>query len=163
MFDKENPIPVEKFGRDHWSLLGYIESVCVEMKGFQVGFDPCMRQFKHSVIGLRLALHCPWPKRVRKASPQLEPYDDAIETKYGTRLGDGTRLNGHDDWDCVHDMMAAGFFTTTDFEKIDGGEVLHLSLLGTEMANQLRYHKSNGGSFANFIPKFLEKPLGNVA
>lgn len=163
MFDEEDRIiPVEKFGRDHWLTVSYIEAVAVEMGGFQVGFDPCMRQFKRSVIGLRLALHCPWPKRVRRAAPALTPDPDA-ETKYGTRLKDGTVVPGHDDWDCVHDLMAAGFFTTKDFEKIDGGEILHLSLFGTEVANQLRYHKSNGGSTANFIPKFLERPLGDVA
>lgn len=155
-------IPLEKFGRDHWLLVTYVEAVSVEMNGFQVGFDPCMRQFEHSIIGLRLTLRCPWPARVRRASAMMVPDKDA-ETKYGTRLPDGTRVAGHDDWDCLHDLMEAGFFTTKDLEKIDGGEVLHLSLFGVEVANQIRYHKSNGGSTANFVPKFLEKPLGNVA
>lgn len=43
-FTMDDSIPVAYCGKNHWSLLAYIETVMVECGGFDVGFDPRMTQ-----------------------------------------------------------------------------------------------------------------------
>ena len=76
-----------RFGRDHHSTLLYIESRCVDHRG-TVDFR-----------NLRT-------NRVRHPGRYA---DMAWDTKYGTRLADGTVLPEHDDHDCIDDMIACGW------------------------------------------------------
>ena len=66
-----------------------------------------------------------------------------------TRLNNGTVVEGHDDWCCVQDMEAAGIVSG---EPLEPGAVLHLSEAGTALVAELRKHKADGGTFANFKP-----------
>jgi len=140
----EDLIPEEKFGRDHWSMLAYLETVAVDCAGFQVGLDAYMRHTRrhHRVM----PQECPQPKRAKKV---LAQFVLTMQPEHGTRLKDGTVLGDHDDFDCLQDLYAAGYFLATT-DGVQPGVVLHLSAKGQRVASLLRAHKSAGGAFRNF-------------
>lgn len=120
------PIPMARFGKDHWSTFAYLESRCVDHQGVldarRMRCDPDRHpQFAHSGVG----------------------------TKYPTRTKKGDVKN-HDDWDCLDDCEVLGLIKNT-------GTNLHpvykLTALGSQIAGQLRKHKSDGGNFHSFAPK----------
>lgn len=61
----------------------------------------------------------------------------------------GFMLDGHDDWDCLDDLEAAGF---VDVVSLSNGKV-RMTEAGLQMAGQLRRHKAKGGQFAGFTPE----------
>jgi len=86
--DRIDRVLPEMFGRNHDSLVLYIETVCVDARGY-----PDLRR-----------LSC---------NPERHPQFVAAgsggwSVKYSTTLRDGTELPGHDDWDAVDDLVAAG-------------------------------------------------------
>ncbi len=150
--DKDQIFPEAMFGKDHWSTLAYAETVMVDMNGFQIGLDAHMRSNRRNY---RVMLsECPKPKRVRQTG-SLAVASTAAE--HGTRLRDGMVIAGHDDWSCVQDLAAAGYFRIGDKvitdEDVQPCATLHLSEKGRRILNELREHKSNGGTFSDFQPK----------
>lgn len=143
-FTKDAIIPPSAWGKDHWSTLAYAETVMVESSGFQVGSDARMRQGRRNfrVMGEQ----CAAPRR-----PTSGGVAQVMDDSHGSRLNDGTYVPGHDDWHCIQDMAAAGFFTVGQ-EGVQPGVTLHLSELGAGVSNALRAHKRAGGYFANFKP-----------
>lgn len=146
-------VPVNLFGKDHWSTLAYIETVMTDLGGFQVGFDPRMRQNRRSYRVM--TEQCPKPRRATMANAmQWGGWDN----KYSTVLKDKTMIENHDDWACVQDMAEAGFLEVFDTTKkrtataadCEPGTLLHLSPLGRATSNKLREHKAGGGTFSNF-------------
>lgn len=141
-------VALEKFGKDHWSTLAYAETVMVECKGFQVGFDPRMRQCRHHYRVMRE--QCRSPKRPTSAPDHRCMW----KPEYATVLNDGSMVEGHDDWHCIQDMINAGLFSldgkAMEVGDCEPGVVLHLSDLGRDYVNQLREHKARGGSFGTF-------------
>lgn len=135
-------VPMNKWGKDHWSTLAYIETVMVEVQGFQVGFDARMRQKRRTFRVMHE--QCPQPKRPSRGGMGIP-----MEPKYGSRLNDGTSLEGHDDWDCVQDMAVEGLFTV-GVEGVEPGATLQFSEKGLNLAQALRKHKIGGGVFGNF-------------
>ena len=125
----EPAAPVERWGKDHWSTLAYIETRIVDHKG-----EPNREQMRCDV-----AIH---PQFANRANRGLLP-----DKKYPTRLNDGTELPGHDDWSCMDDAEAVGFV-------VNNGTGLHrvyaLTDAGTEVCNALREHKRKGGNFGEF-------------
>lgn len=139
--------PVERFGKDHWSLLAYVESCCVDGTNGQgqLRRDPmrCNPQNHRMVAG---------------------PYShgDLWEQRYSTRLAGffespdrndpekaiaaGLQLRDHDDWDCLDDLEAAGFI---EVRSLVNGYV-SMTDKGREVAARLRAHKAGGGMFAHF-------------
>lgn len=154
-FRADDCIPIEMWGRDHWSTLAYAVTQMVECSGFQVGFDPRMRaNRRHFRV---MWEECPRPKRSAPATSF--GYGPLPVGKYGTRLADGSEVDGHDDWCCLQDMAKAGLFAALDeggaprpCDDVDvqPGAVLRLSPLGLEVAAALRAHKIAGGGFAAF-------------
>lgn len=147
-------IPIEKFGRDHWSMLGYMETVMVECAGFQIGYDPRVRSNRTHWRVMRE--QCPKPLRPMKA-PDLgyQP----MKPEHATRLIDGTTAeNFHDDWCCVQDMAKTGLLMlkgetqACSVEDIEPRVFVVLTPLGEQIAAQLRQHKMKGGVFATFCP-----------
>lgn len=138
----ENYIPMSNWGKDHWSCLGYIESVITECSGFQVGSDARMRQGRYH---FRIMFEeCPHPRRPSKA-----PFAIPMEPKHGSRLKDGSFVEGHDDWHCVQDMANEGLFVEM-VGDVEPKVMLHLSDKGRTLAEKLRKHKGSGGSFGTF-------------
>lgn len=84
------PVSIDRWGRDHKSTLLYVESRCVD-EGGTVDF----RQMR-----------CHWSRHPHYRTGGHADRDGA---GYGTRLGDDTTLEHHDDWDCVHDFVWHGF------------------------------------------------------
>lgn len=111
-------IDIERWGRDHWSTLLYIEDICTNGDGEPV--SERMRQ---------------WPGRPRRGKCRL-PWTPPCKG-YPTRLNDGTEVTEHDDFDCVDDMVCAGL---VEWHGTGLRPVLTLTELGWAMASALRRH-----------------------
>jgi hypothetical protein len=128
-------VQMSEFGNDHWSLLAYVETLCVDSRGNGIG----------EIDKRRLSCN---PKRhpvhaVNEASG-VRWKDD-----YSTRLAEGAKpVLGHDDWDCLDDLEAEGLIEI--MSEANGFVVL--SDRGRELASRIRAHKSKGGSFSTFRP-----------
>lgn len=142
-FRPDDLIPVEFWGKDHYSTLAYIETVMVDCGGFEVGVDPRMRSnrrnFRVLMDGNRK------PRRPGSSRWQMAV---AMEPKHSSYLKNGATSENHDDWCCVQDMVGAGLVTG----DVEPGAVLHLSPLGQRFVVQLREFKATGGNFAEFVP-----------
>ena len=119
---------ISKWGKDHWSMLAYLEIRAVEHEG--------VIDRKHMRTNPESHPHLIWIK---------ELWDD----KYSTRLKAGATMRGHDDWDCMDDLEEAGFIRNvgTGFHR-----AVSFTKQGISLAHKLRVHKANGGTFATFNP-----------
>lgn len=133
-------IPAMAWGKDHWSTLAYVETVAVECQGFQVGSDSRMRSNRRN---FRVMQACPRPRR-----PGPRAAGIVMSDGHGTRLKDGTLVDGHDDWNCLQDLAEAGLFTLAA-SGVEPGVTLHLSAKGQAWCAALRAHKQNGGMYSN--------------
>ena len=129
-------IEIKQFGKDHWSLLAYVDTRCVDHKEV---LDIVHLRTKHPAIATTPLGQNMW------------------EPEYGTRLKgywkeDGTKdeskkLLDHDDHDCLDDLEKAGLLT-------DVGTMINpfaaLTKEGWRIATLLRQHKAAGGQFADF-------------
>lgn len=136
-------VPPALWGKDHWSLLAYIETVIVDCGGFHVGFDPRMRQNRRNFRVM--SEQCINPKRPGPPSRGIP-----MDPKYGTRLNNNSFIENHDDWMCVQDFINAGILEGAD-SSLEPGDVLYLTEQGRVLANRLREHKAAGGSFSKFL------------
>ncbi len=154
MIPNDDYIPLAKFGKDHWSTFAYAETVMVDNKGFQVGFDGRMRQGRaHYRV---MSEQCHEPRRQKHAG-----HDSAqvMRREHSTRLRNGDQVEGHDDWHCVQDLVNAGLMGTKRHDGIvlplvdnmEPGVTLHLTTTGERCLIALRVHKSNGGNFGDFV------------
>lgn len=84
-------IPRDKWGPDHRSTLLYIETRLVDGDGRPQNDKMRTNPRRHKALQGRIAGMMRWS-------------DD----EYSSRLANGDRESGHDDWDCVDDMIAAG-------------------------------------------------------
>lgn len=141
-------VPMDQWGKDHWSTLGYVEAVSVENAGFQVGSDPRMKTNRRHT---RVLAACPRPKRTAGFTLGV-----VMEPEHATRLKDGTQIPNHDDWACLQDFVGAGLFQHG--AEVEPKKVLKLSERGLALTAALRAHKADGGSFATFDPMGLELP-----
>jgi hypothetical protein len=133
------PIPIEKFGKDHWSLFAYIETRCVDHKGI---LDKNHMRCKNEAAAAGRTYPGSYPSWDPKYGTRLKGY-----FKDGGENDESLKLPEHDDLDCFDDLEAAGLIENM-------GTGLHpaakLTKYGHEIAGKLREHKANGGYFANF-------------
>ncbi len=144
-------IPFDRWGKDHWSTLAYIETRIADRKG--------RLNVEHMRCDPRL--HRAFTNRANIDSPG----------SYPTVLADGSKLDRHDDWSCAEDAIALGLLTMDDEEAVERGNhydapdeflpgrspKFSLTPRGLEVAALLRAHKASGGSFSTFR---LESPAG---
>lgn len=118
-------IPMDQWGRDHWSTFAYVETRIVEHKG--------VLDIRH--MRCDPSLH-PLLAHAGSHSSKLHP----------TRLRVGTQAQ-HDDWSCLDDAEAAGLL-----RNIGTGmnRVYALTDAGHHAAAALRRHQAQGGGFAGF-------------
>jgi hypothetical protein len=124
-------IEPKRWGRDHWSLLGYI-ATC-----FDGEID-------------RRKLRCN-----ENRHPMLAHCHSAWKDEWSTRLkstpeGEHIKAIGHDDWDCLDDLEAAGMVNV--FSLVNG--FVRLTEYGSRVAFRLRQHKEKGGNFGDFVFRF---------
>ena len=138
-------IPMNRFGKDHWSTFAYVETCCVDAN---VGEH--MGKLQHSRMRSNGNTH-----------PLLNANGLAWRPEWGTRLFGyfeakkkqedvnalGLVLDTHDDWDCLDDLEVAGL---VDVINLTQG-VVKLTSKGLLVAAQLREHKAKGGQFAGFV------------
>lgn len=146
-------VPMNLWGKDHWSTLGYVESVSETNAGFQVGADPRMKTNRRHA---RVLQACPRPKRSSGFLPGV-----VMDPAHATRLKDGTQVENHDDWACLQDFVAEGLFQFG--AEVEPKKVLRLSERGLALTAALRAHKINGGTFATFDPSVVELPEAPTA
>jgi hypothetical protein len=144
-------IPMEQWGKDHFSLLAYVESRCVDHGG--------RPDFDHMRANPATHPHHIGPNVARGMRGGLLKW----EPSYGTRLKgfwnpdkteDPTKqLPDHDDWDCWEDMEAEGLIKDAGTGM---NPIAKMTEKGLEIAALLRAHKAAGGNFAGFADKFSE-------
>lgn len=136
-------ITPQKFGKDHWSLLAYIEDRCV-----------------HGDDGIgklsRIRLRCnpkthptqscgnPWSPNYAtrlKGFFQFDERNDLVKA-----CNAGLQVHEHDDWDCVDDLEAAGYIEI--LSMING--YVSMTELGQSTVASLRKHKADGGMFDTY-------------
>lgn len=126
-------IPMSKWGKDHWSTLLYIESICTDGKG--VPSAERMRQ---------------WPGRPRRG---VAAYGSSLmmppQGEYPTRLKDGTEVREHDDFDCAADMEAEGL---VEWHGTGLHPAFKLTDRGWKIAHALRRHVSESKPSVSFDP-----------
>lgn len=123
---------IDQFGRNHWLLLQYVEC----LGGREI--DPRKMRCNPNTHPQFVDGHLPW-------APQ-----------YGTRLRDPSKggfaseLN-HDDWDCLSDLVVAGFVEPVL------GMMVTLTRTGHDVLEQIRQWRRDGGeSLDDFTPAVLK-------
>lgn len=119
----DGPVPVELWGKDHWSTLMYIETRCVDHDG--VPHRDHMR--------CNATIHPGLGGRGEGTSP--------------TRLNNGTEIAEHDDWSCVEDAEVAGF---VEWQGTGINPVFRLTDEGWRVTHALRRHRAAGERVAEF-------------
>lgn len=146
-FAPDDLIPVEYWGKDHYSTLAYVETIMVDCAaGFEVGLDPRMRANRRNFRVLLEGRRSP-----RRPSSTSWKMARTMDPKHTSFLKLGATSEDHDDWSCLQDMAAAGLFTDKA-DCVEPGNMLHLSDLGKRFVTELREFKASGGSFGQFAP-----------
>ncbi len=118
----------EKWGKDHWSLLAYFETRCVDFSG--------------SIEFVRMRIN-----------PKFHPVRSGDwHSSYGTRLNDGSIPNSnHDDYDVMEELEKYNFI-----QNIGSGinPVIKLTKIGKKTVDALRSHKASNKNYNTF--KMLE-------
>lgn len=143
---RDSYIPLELWGVDHWSTLAYIETVIIDHGGFPIVYNARMR---HGRRNFRV---------MQEGREYFQKKTNGIpmDSEHGSRLSDGRIALGHDDWHCIQDFAEVGLLSVGPDEIDVGCEPFKLSQIGRELCNQLREHKSNGGTFKTFKQKVFQ-------
>ena len=133
----EPGIEMSRWGKDHWSVFAYIESLCVDYP------DGIARPDRRR-MQTNPARH-PGLVGVMTVGTVLDA------TEYGIRLAGGKELPGayYDEWDCIDDLEWYGLVRSMGTGI---NPEYRMTEKGMCMAAQLRTHKANGGQYANFTP-----------
>ena len=145
-------VPMERWGRDHWSTLAYIETRIVDHRG----------RIEHDHMRCDVNRH---PQMFAAKRRGLLLGTLPGQRKYPTMLRGNVELPDHDDYDCLDDMIAAGLVEAhmppppagTLITGLVESEMMTratftLTGAGQAMAARLREHKGSGGSWASFVP-----------
>lgn len=139
------PTPVSCFGKDHWSLLAYVESRCVDgNKGVGTLARPHLRANPATHPLLAHATPTGWKDTYSTRLKGFFAFDERADVDKA--MNAGLMLRGHDDWDCLDDLQDAGF---VEILSLANGQV-RMTDAGLDAAAQLRRHKARGGMFASF-------------
>lgn len=145
--DDTPAVPITAFGKDHWSLLGYIGTCCENRDG---GIGELNKE------------------RIR-CNPESHPMhavrrmgERTWKPSYGTRLAGfwkeggetdpALQLPDHDDWDCLDDLEAAGIIEVLS----EANAFVRITEAGLQVYGALCEHKAAGGNFSEFrwpLPK----------
>lgn len=132
-----NFIPLEQWGKDHWSTLAYLETVTVDYRGL--------------VDNRRMRCN----PRLHRRFAHLNQFGQVVDSsRYPTTKA--SDVQQHDDWSCLEDLVTAGlvkaYWRVRYPERSFGGAQAKVELteLGLKITAELRAHKARGGSFTHF-------------
>lgn len=120
-------VPLDQFGKDHWSTFAYIECRAVD--------DGGAPNIKH--------MRCD-----KDRHPQFAHAGCDNGVKYPTIAKTG-KIENHDDWDCLDDCEVLGLIENMGTNL---NRSYKLTTLGQTIAAQLRKYKADGGNFGTFVP-----------
>lgn len=137
------PVEIGRWGKDHFSLLAYVEDRCVN--------------------AVTSASYARLEARRMRVNPERRPllagdvyHERKWDPAYGTRLSgffhakadvkERLQLKQHDDIDCLEDLEAAGLVEVRSLVNL----FVKMTDLGNEVAAALRKHKTSGHNFAQF-------------
>lgn len=139
-------IPIARFGKDHWALLGYVRSCCVERRGVLEPIRMRCHRARHPEQSRQAREH------VVVGDPRLPQLGThlrgAFSVPAANRVDAGFLLPDHDDWDCLADFAAAGLLHP--FATTPRGATVRLTVLGVAISNRLHAHYESGGQAAGF-------------
>lgn len=150
-------VPMAQWGKDHWSLLAYVETLCVDTprqvniqgETISVGTIDSRKvrcNKNRHLVGNAFEWRPEWGTRLKG----FFEFDERANPE--TAQTAGVQLTWHDDWDCLDDLSCAGL---VDVLSMANGFVTMTSD-GLKLAATLRAHKAQGGQFANFVPPVAE-------
>lgn len=132
-------VQVKDFSKDHWSLLGYIES--------------CVESAQVAPFTGRLSL------AHMRVNPELHPQfknGNGFKSEYGSRLqgfwvkgqpnNESKKILDHDDIHCIEDMEREGLVEFVSTANM----FVKLTEKGVKVAAMLREHKLAGKNYADF-------------
>lgn len=147
------PIPTSFWGKDHWNLLVYFETLMVDMSNKP--WSTARPWGNISLCRMRCA-----PHHWRDFSPKHEnQYHPMSREDYPTRLRHGELKPFYDDWDCTGDLIAAELIEVRKkdepyrpFQNNKKGWYVQVRLtdLGYFLAAMIRKHLGKGGKYAEF-------------
>lgn len=106
-------VPPESWEKDHYTTLAYVETRLVDDGEFVVQADPRMRTKRRMYRILR----------EHGGSGGGHP----MTPEQGSFLQGGVYAAGHDDWDCVCDMAAAGVFEVHPGGGVDANPDMNIT------------------------------------
>jgi hypothetical protein len=136
-------VRIEDWGKDHWSLLAYLETLCVDSHLKGVGT---------------------LDKRRMRCNGKRHPMHDvnknmgvgAWSPDYGSRLAGfwdsmgkmvpERQIKSHDDWDCLNDIEKAGLIEVIS----EANGFVKLTEKGMKIVGELRSYKAKGGMYSGF-------------
>ena len=122
-------VELESFGKDHLSLLLYVESRCVDNNRVLDMDNLRVNTTTHPLIGGN-------PYRRREKWTENN----------GTLLNTGERLADHDDIDCLDDLDNAGLIEIISL--VNG--FMSMTDKGNELVSKIRSFKTEGGQLRDF-------------
>ena len=135
-------IDISLYGKDHWSLLAYVETVCVDHGGLIDIRKLSCNPNSHPLLQSGAHWNTKYSTRLRGffEHPDRDDPEKAIAA--------GVQLRDHDDWDCLEDLEQAGLINIVSLTT----PKVELTTLGVDIAARLRAHKAAGQMFATFTP-----------
>lgn len=128
-----------QFGKDHWSLLAYIQTLCVDS---QSGIGRInanrMRTNKNKRPHIGNSCITPWKE---SWGTRLQGYFECDKETQQT-----LQLKEHDDWDCLEDLEQNGLVDIIS----DVNHFITLTESGKALSLRLTHHKLNGEHYATF-------------
>lgn len=131
------------FGKDHNSLLAYLETLQVDSS------NPGVATIDKRRMRTNPGRH---PLQAVNVNDSCGGWDPSYGTRLAGYWGLKDKVNpkrlvrGHDDWDCLDDLEAAGM---VEILSLANGYV-RFTDKGLKVASDLRAWKAKGGQFADF-------------
>jgi hypothetical protein len=182
-YSSADPVPMERFGKDHWSTFAFVECRTVDHRGL----------LDHDRMRCSVTLH-PWMMMAKRskvfagASTDASGYPSIVKGDGPDAQGRWGRgeIHGHDDYSCLDDLIAAGLLAVTmpghredgfyvdprgktiriEGQPVNAGfltglvekqlaawAVWSLTDYGQQVAGVLRAFKAQGGSFHDFTAR----------
>ncbi len=133
-------IPMKKFGKDHWSLLAYIEYRVMNHNGV---LDKAQLRIKNPALqntGQTFTMTQDWKPEY---GSRLFGYWNKDKSKNKELL-----ISNHDDYDCLDDLEKAKLVKSFGTGL---NPAYKLTKFGSKVMGELTLHKQDGKNFAEFV------------